>query len=79
MSERTARILKMIAEQFGITEAEVTPEKKLQEELGADSLDTIELAMALEDEFHIELPDEELEKVSTVQDAINLVNKYATV
>lgn len=76
MSERAARIIKIIAEQLGITEAEVTPEKNFAQELGCDSLDTIELAMSLEDEFNIELPDEDLEKVKTVQNAIDLVDKY---
>ena len=79
MSERAARIIKLIAEQLGITEPEVTPEKNFVSDLGADSLDTIELAMALEDDFNIEIPDEDLEQVKTVQDAINVVNKYATV
>lgn len=79
MSERAARIIKIIAEQLGITEPEVTLDKNFANDLGADSLDTIELAMALEDEFRIELPDEELEQVKTVQDAVNLVDKHVKV
>lgn len=71
-----ARIKKIIAEQFGVVEDEVMAEKHLMQDLGGDSLDAIELAMALEDDFGIEIPDSDLETVKTVQDAINVVDKY---
>lgn len=78
MSDKQARVLKVIAEQFGIPEAEITPEKKIVADLGADSLDAIEIAMAIEDEFNIEINDEEIEKCVTVQDVYDLVSRYAS-
>lgn len=71
-----ARIKKIIAEQFGVVEDEVMAEKHLMQDLGGDSLDAIELAMVLEEDFGIEIPDSDLETVKTVQDAINVVDKY---
>lgn len=65
------RIIRIIAEQLGVTEYDVTPEKGLIEHLQADSLDTIELVMALEDEFGIEIPDEVAESVVTVADILH--------
>ncbi len=64
------RVKKIIAEQLGVEEEEVTPEAHFVEDLGADSLDTVELVMALEEEFEIEIPDEDAEKLRTVGDAI---------
>lgn len=67
------RVRKIIVEQLGVKEEEVKPEASFVEDLGADSLDTVELVMALEEEFDIEIPDEEAEKITTVQSAIDYV------
>ena len=67
------RVKKLIVEQLGVKEEDVKPEASFVEDLGADSLDTVELVMALEEEFDIEIPDEEAEKITTVQSAIDYV------
>ena len=67
------RVKKIIVEQLGVKKEEVKPEASFVEDLGADSLDTVELVMALEEEFDIEIPDEEAEKITTVQSAIDYV------
>ena len=73
MSDTEARVKKIIAEQLGVPEADVTNEKAFVADLGADSLDTVELVMALEEEFECEIPDEEAEKITSVQQAIDYV------
>ncbi|MEK6736183.1 MAG: acyl carrier protein [Pseudomonadota bacterium] len=68
------RIKKIVAEQLGVNEAEVKNESSFVNDLGADSLDTVELVMALEEEFECEIPDEQAEKINTVQEAIDYVS-----
>lgn len=68
------RVKKIIVEQLGVKEEDVKPEASFVEDLGADSLDTVELVMALEEEFDIEIPDEEAEKINTVGDAVKYIN-----
>ena len=74
MSDIEQRVKKIVAEQLGKDEAEIKNESSFVNDLGADSLDTVELVMALEDEFGIEIPDEEAEKITTVQLAIDYIN-----
>ena len=69
------RVKKIIAEQLGVEDEEVNPESRFVEDLGADSLDTVELVMALEEEFGIEIPDEDAEKIATVQNAIDYISE----
>jgi acyl carrier protein len=69
------RVKKIIAEQLGVEEDEVTPEAAFVEDLGADSLDTVELVMALEEEFSIEIPDEDAEKILTVGKALDYIKE----
>lgn len=71
------KIKSIIAEQLGVKEEEVTPEASFIDDLGADSLDTVELVMALEEEFGIEIPDEDAEKMTTVGDAIKYIKEKA--
>ena len=73
MSDVEDRIKKRICEQLGVKEEEVTSEASFVEDLGADSLDTVELVMALEEEFETEIPDEEAEKITTVKEAIDYI------
>ncbi len=75
MSSIEERVIKMVAEQLGVKEENVKPESSFVEDLGADSLDTVELIMALEEEFDTEIPDEEAEKITTVQQAISYINE----
>lgn len=77
MSNIEERVKKIIVEQLGVDEAEVKNESFFVEDLGADSLDTVELVMALEEEFDTEIPDEEAEKITTVQAAIDYVTSNA--
>ncbi|MBP1747977.1 MAG: acyl carrier protein [Deltaproteobacteria bacterium] len=69
----TEKVKKMIVDQLGVSETEVVPEAKFIDDLGADSLDIVELIMALEDEYSIEIPDEDAEKMETVGDAIRYI------
>ena len=73
MSNIQERVIKMVAEQLGVKEDEAQVTSSFVEDLGADSLDTVELIMALEEEFDAEIPDEEAEKIATVQDAITYI------
>ena len=75
MSNIEDRVKKIVAEQLGVKEEEVKAEASFVDDLGADSLDTVELVMALEEEFENEIPDEEAEKITTVQLAINYINE----
>ena len=74
MSDIEQRVRKIVAEQLGVNEDEVKNEASFVGDLGADSLDTVELVMALEEEFETEIPDEEAEKITTVQLAIDYIN-----
>ncbi len=69
------RVKKIVAEQLGVNEADIKIESSFVDDLGADSLDTVELVMALEEEFECEIPDEEAEKITNVQQAIDYINK----
>ena len=74
MSDNIAeKVKKIIAEQLDVEEDKITPAANFIDDLGADSLDTVELVMALEEEFDTEIPDEDAEKIKTVQDAINYI------
>ena len=75
MASVADRVKEIIVEQLGVNEDQVVPEAKFIEDLGADSLDTVELVMALEEEFGAEIPDEEAEKLATVGDAIAYIEK----
>jgi acyl carrier protein len=68
------KVKKIIVEQLGVEESEVTPEASITDDLGADSLDQVELVMAFETEFNIDIPDEEAEKIKTVGDAVSKID-----
>lgn len=70
------KVKAIIVEQLGISEDEVKPEASFIDDLGADSLDIVELVMAMEEEFEIEIPDEEAENIKTVGDAIKYINQH---
>ena len=70
------RVKKVIMEQLGVKEEQITDNASFVDDLGADSLDTVELVMALEEEFKTEIPDEEAEKITTVQQAISYINEH---
>jgi acyl carrier protein len=71
-----SKIKSIIADQLGVGEDEIKPESSFIEDLGADSLDIVELVMAMEEEFEVEIPDDEAENIKTVGDAINYVNTH---
>src|SRR5262245_3245471 len=71
------RVKKIIVDQLGVEEELVTPEASFVDDLGADSLDTVELVMALEEEFGIEIPDEDAEKITRVKEAVDYIDKHA--
>jgi acyl carrier protein len=72
-----AKLKELIVQQLGVSESEVVPEAKFIDDLGADSLDLVELVMALEDEYGIEIPDEDAEKIVTVGDALKYIKDHA--
>ena len=76
MASVEERVKQIIVEQLGVDEGEVTPTASFVDDLGADSLDIVELVMALEEEFEMEIPDEEAEKITTVQQAVNYINEH---
>lgn len=71
------KIKKIIAEQLGVDEGEIAPESHFIDDLGADSLDTVELVMALEEEYGIEIPDEDAEKIQTVGDVAKYIDEHS--
>ena len=77
MSDVESRIKKIIVEQLGVKEEQVTPDASFVGDLGADSLDTVELVMALEEEFETEIPDEDAEKIATVQQVMDYIQAHA--
>jgi acyl carrier protein len=79
MASTDEKIKQIIVEQLGVDEAEVTATASFVDDLGADSLDIVELVMAFEEAFDIEIPDEDAEKIRTVQEAIDYINKHVQV
>jgi len=77
MASVEERVKQIIVEQLGVDESEVTANASFVDDLGADSLDTVELVMAFEEAFEIEIPDEDAEKIRTVQNAIDYINAHA--
>lgn len=72
------KVTKIIVEQLGVDADEVTPEASFVDDLGADSLDTVELVMGFEEEFDLEIPDEEAEKIAKVQDAVTYIDAHSS-
>ena len=77
MASVEERVKTIIVEQLGVDESEVTPTASFVDDLGADSLDTVELVMAFEENFGIEIPDEDAEKIATVNDAVDYIEKHS--
>ena len=78
MASTEERVKQIIVEQLGVDEGEVTPTASFVDDLGADSLDTVELVMAFEEAFGIEIPDEDAEKIATVKDAVDYIEMHAS-
>ncbi|HEY2931159.1 MAG TPA: acyl carrier protein [Acidobacteriota bacterium] len=76
MASVEERVKSIIMDQLQVTEAEVTPSASFVDDLGADSLDTVELVMKFEEDFDIEIPDEDAEKIATVQDAVDYIKEH---
>ena len=76
MATNQERLIEIIAQQLGADEDKVTPDASFAEDLGADSLDVVELVMALEEEFDIEIPDSDAEKIQTVQEALSYLDEH---
>jgi acyl carrier protein len=76
MSDTADRVKKIVVEHLGVDAAKVTEDASFIDDLGADSLDIVELVMAFEEEFEVEIPDDAAEKISTVADAINFINEH---
>ena len=76
MASVEEKVKEIVCEQLGISEDEVTPEKHFIDDLGADSLDIVELVMAFEEEFGVEIPDDAAEKITTVRDAIEYIDQH---
>jgi acyl carrier protein len=75
MSETLIKVQSIVAEQLGVEVAEVKPEASFQNDLGADSLDLVEVVMALEEEFEVEIPDEDADSIRTVQEAVDYIDQ----
>ena len=78
MSSVEDRVKKIVVEKLGVSEDQVTPDASFVDDLGADSLDTVELVMALEEEFDAEIPDDEAEKITTVKQAVEFIQANAS-
>lgn len=78
MSDIAERVKKIVVEHLGVEESKVTEDASFVDDLGADSLDTVELVMAFEEEFGIEIPDDAAEKITTVKDAIAYIKEHVT-
>ena len=78
MSSIEERVKKIVVEQLGVKEDEVKEDASFVDDLGADSLDTVELVMALEEEFETEIPDDEAEKITTVKQAVDYINSHSS-
>ena len=72
-----SRVMQIVSEQLGVNAQDVTVTSSFVDDLGAESLDTVELVMALEEEFNVEIPDEEAEKITTIQQAVDFINSAA--
>jgi acyl carrier protein len=73
-----AKVKSLIAEQLGVPEEEIKPTSRFVEDMGADSLDIVELVMAMEEQFEVEIPDDEAESIKTVQDSVDYINRRRT-